>query len=197
MPNYQSKRRYLSLGEKKYNNQLKSLEKNLIKRLYKVPKKILKTEENEMLPNLEGKKEFDNGDKLKNSHMPLNVTESAPNFFMKKNKNKKNLALSLNDNLETLFKQTQRINKYEMKNNARRSNNETDYNVYKNGRIGCRLKSLNSMNNMPYNHKKNFTMKRFNTEENKVFPEKIEKFNFGKNKIDVQNGDNALEKDKE
>ena len=27
MPNYQSKRRYLSLGEKKYNNQLKSLEK--------------------------------------------------------------------------------------------------------------------------------------------------------------------------
>ena len=194
--NFQSKRRYLSLGEKKYNNQLKSLEKNLIKRLYKVPKKILKTEENEMLPNLEGKKEFDNGDKLKNSHMSLNVTESAPNFIMKKNKNKKNLALSLNDNLETLFKQTQRINKYEMKNNARRSNNETDYNVYKNGRIGCRLKSLNSMNNMPYNYKKNFTMKRFNTEENKVFPEKIEKFNFGKNKIDVQNGDNALEKDK-
>ena len=40
--NYHNKRRYLSLGEKKYNNQLKYIEKNVIKRLYKIPKKVKK-----------------------------------------------------------------------------------------------------------------------------------------------------------
>ena len=190
---FQSKRRYLSLGEKKYNKQLRSLEKNLINRLYNIPTRNKKVEETETLPNLEVKKEFDMGDNLKNSNMALNIAESSPNFKM----NKKNLTLSLNDNLETLFKQTQRINKYEMKNNARRSNNETDYNVYKNGRVGCRFKSLNSMNNLPYNYKKNFTMKRFNTEENKVFPERIEKFKIKKNKVDMMNGNKSIEKDKE
>jgi hypothetical protein len=44
--NFQSKKRYLSLGEKKYNSQLKSLEKNLVKRLYKVPIKKNNGEEN-------------------------------------------------------------------------------------------------------------------------------------------------------
>ena len=194
---FQSKRRYLSLGEKKYNKQLKSLEKNMINRLYKIPKRNQKTEETGTLPNLEVKKEFDMGDNLKNSNMTLNITESAPNFNMNKTKNKKNLTISLQDNLDTLFKQTQRINKYEMKNNARRSNNETDYNVYKDGRVGCRLKSLNSMNNFPYKYKKNYVMKRFNTEENKVFPERIEKFNFRKNKLDMINGNKSIEKDKE
>ena len=194
---FQSKRRYLSLGEKKYNKQLKSLEKNMINRLYKIPKRNQKTEETGTLPNLEVKKEIDMGDNLKNSNMKLNITESAPNFNMNKTKNKKNLTISLQDNLDTLFKQTQQINKYEMKNNARRSNNETDYNVYKDGRVGCRLKSLNSMHNFPYKYKKNYAMKRFNTEENKVFPERIEKFNFRKNKLDMINGKKSIEKDKE
>ena len=185
--NFQSKKRYLSLGEKKYNSQLKSLEKNLVKRLYKVPIKKNNGEENELLPSLEGQKEADNNIMMK----------STPNLNKEKNKLKRNLAISTNDDMDFLLKQTQKINKYEMKNNARRSNNETDYNVYKDGRVGCRLKSLNSMHNFPYKYKKNYVMKRFNTEENKVFPERIEKFNFRKNKLDMINGNKSIEKDKE
>ena len=194
IPKFQNKRRYLSLGEKKYNNQLRSLEKNLINRLYKIPNKNKKTEESDTLPNIEGLKEVDMGENIKNNNMKLNIAESTSNF--NKTKNKKRLTISLQDNIENLFKQTQQINKYEMKNNARRSNNETDYNVYKNGRVGCRLKSLNSMNNLPFNNKKNYTMKRFNTEENKVFPQRIEKFKFRNNKLNMSNGDNTFEKDK-
>ena len=117
--NFQSKKRYLSLGEKKYNSQLKSLEKNLVKRLYKVPIKKNNGEENELLPSLEGQKEADNNIMMK----------STPNLNKEKNKLKRNLAISTNDDMDFLLKQTQKINKYEMKNNARRSNNETDYNM--------------------------------------------------------------------
>ena len=53
------------------------------------------------------------------------------------------------------------------------------------------------MHNFPYKYKKNYAMKRFNTEENKVFPERIEKFNFRKNKLDMINGNKSIEKDKE
>ena len=189
-----SRRRYLSLGEKKYNNQLKSLEKNLIKRLYKLPKKNKKIEQNEILPSLEGKKEIDFGDKLKNN-MLLNIA-STPNFSKNRTMNKKNLSISLNDNLDNLFKQTQQINKYEMLNKARRSNNESEYNIYKNGKIGCRLKTLNSMNNLPFNHKKNYAMKRFNTEGNKVFPNRMQKMKIEKNKFGFPNQANIFEKEK-
>ena len=164
--NFQSKKRYLSLGEKKYNSQLKSLEKNLVKRLYKVPIKKNDGEENEVLPSLEGQKEADNNIMMK----------STPNLNKEKNKLKRNLAISTNDDMDFLLKQTQKINKYEMKNNARRSNNETDYNIYKNGRIGCRINNLNSMKLFPLNSITNkCTMKRFNTEGNKGFPRRIEK----------------------
>ena len=179
--NFQNKKRYLSLAEKKYNNQLKSLEKNLIKRLYKIPKKI-KKEEDELLPTLENKKDINIENENKNNIL-LNYVESTPNFNTTKNKNKKKLALSLNENLDTLFKQTQQINKYEMKNNARRSNNESDYNTYKDGKIGCRIKILKSMYNLPINNKKNYAMKRFNTEENKNFPERIQKWKIKNNKF--------------
>lgn len=189
-----SRRRYLSLGEKKYNSQLKSLEKNLIKRLYKLPKKNKKIEQNEILPSLEGKKEIDFGDKLKNN-MLLNIA-STPNFSKNRTMNKKNLSISLNDNLDNLFKQTQQINKYEMLNKARRSNNESEYNIYKNGKIGCRLKTLNSMNNLPFNHKKNYAMKRFNTEGNKVFPNRMQKMKIEKNKFGFPNQANIFEKEK-
>ena len=193
---FQSKRRYLSLGEKKYNKQLKSLEKNMINRLYKIPKKNQKNEETGTLPNLEVKKEFDMGDNLKNSNVKLNITESAPNFNMNKTKNKKNLTISLQDNLDILFKQTQRINKYEMKNNARRSNNETDYNIYKNGRIGCRINNLNSMKLFPLNSNTNkCTMKRLNTEGNKVFPRRIEKLKIHENKCGISNEAKTMEKE--
>jgi hypothetical protein len=186
-PIFPNKKRYLSLGEKKYNNQLKSLERNLIKRLYHIPKRNKKEEENDVLPNLENNKDIEHGDKTK-SNMILNMYESANNTLNStKNKDKKNLTLSLNDNLETIFKQTQQINKYEMKNNARRSNNESDYNIYKDGKVGCRIKILNSMTNLPIKNKKNYAMKRFNTEENNNFPEKIQKWKTKNNKINILN----------
>ena len=184
--NFQSKKRYLSLGEKKYNSQLKSLEKNLVKRLYKVPIKKNNGEENEVLPSLEGQKEADNNIMMK----------STPNLNKEKNKLKRNLAISTNDDMDFLLKQTQKINKYEMKNNARRSNNETDYNMYKNGRIGCRINNLNSMKLFPLNSITNkCTMKRFNTEGNKVFPIRIEKLKIHKNKCGISNEAKTMEKE--
>lgn len=183
--NFQSKKRYLSLGEKKYNSQLKSLEKNLVKRLYKVPIKKNNGEENEVLPSLEGQKEADNNIMMK----------STPNLNKEKNKLKRNLAISTNDDMDFLLKQTQKINKYEMKNNARRSNNETDYNMYKNGRIGCRINNLNSMKLFPLNSITNkCTMKRFNTEGNKVFPRRIEKLKIHENKCGISNEPKTMEK---
>ena len=184
--NFQSKKRYLSLGEKKYNSQLKSLEKNLVKRLYKVPIKKNNGEENEVLPSLEGQKEADNNIMMK----------STPNLNKEKNKLKRNLAISTNDDMDFLLKQTQKINKYEMKNNARRSNNETDYNMYKNGRIGCRINNLNSMKLFPLNSITNkCTMKRFNTEGNKVFPRRIEKMKIHENKCGISNEVKTMEKE--
>ena len=184
--NFQSKKRYLSLGEKKYNSQLKSLEKNLVKRLYKVPIKKNNGEENELLPSLEGQKEADNNIMMK----------STPNLNKEKNKLKRNLAISTNDDMDFLLKQTQKINKYEMKNNARRSNNETDYNMYKNGRIGCRINNLNSMKLFPLNSITNkCTMKRFNTEGNKGFPRRIEKLKIQKNKCGISNEVKTMEKE--
>jgi hypothetical protein len=184
--NFQSKKRYLSLGEKKYNSQLKSLEKNLVKRLYKVPIKKNNGEENELLPSLEGQKEADNNIMMK----------STPNLNKEKNKLKRNLAISTNDDMDFLLKQTQKINKYEMKNNARRSNNETDYNMYKNGRIGCRINNLNSMKLFPLNSITNkCTMKRFNTEGNKVIPRRIEKLKIQKNKYGIANEVKTMEKE--
>ena len=184
--NFQSKKRYLSLGEKKYNSQLKSLEKNLVKRLYKVPIKKNNGEENELLPSLEGQKEADNNIMMK----------STPNLNKEKNKLKRNLAISTNDDMDFLLKQTQKINKYEMKNNARRSNNETDYNMYKNGRIGCRINNLNSMKLFPLNSITNkCTMKRFKTEGNKVLPRRIEKLKIQKNKCGISNEVKTMEKE--
>ena len=178
--NYQNKRRYLSMAEKKYNNQLKSLEKNLIKRLYKLPKKSKKEEETDSLPSLENKKDIDTGNVIQNN-MLLNYVDNNLNMNKTKNKNKKNLSLSLGENFETLFKQTQQINKYEMKNNARRSNNESDYNIYRGGRIGCRIRTLDSFDKLPLNHNKNNAMKRFNTEGNDRFSKRTKKFQLKSN----------------
>ena len=178
--NYQNKRRYLSMAEKKYNNQLKSLEKNLIKRLYKLPKKSKKEEETDSLPSLENKKDIDTGNVIQNN-MLLNYVDNNLNMNKTKNKNRKNLSLSLGENFDTLFKQTQQINKYEMKNNARRSNNESDYNIYRGGRIGCRIRTLDSFDKLPLNHNKNNAMKRFNTEGNDRFSKRTKKFQLKNN----------------
>ena len=153
--------------------------------MYKVPIKKNNGEENELLPSLEGQKEADNNIMMK----------STPNLNKEKNKLKRNLAISTNDDMDFLLKQTQKINKYEMKNNARRSNNETDYNIYKNGRIGCRINNLNSMKLFPLNFNTNkCTMKRFNTEGNKVFPRRIEKLKIHENKCGISNEPKTIEK---
>ena len=159
----------------------------MVKRLYKVPIKKNNGEENEVLPSLEGQKEADNNIMMK----------STPNLNKEKNKLKRNLAISTNDDMDFLLKQTQKINKYEMKNNnARRSNNETDYNMYKNGRIGCRINNLNSMKLFPLNSITNkCTMKRFNTEGNKGFPRRIEKLKIQKNKCGISNEVKTMEKE--
>ena len=57
-------------------------------------------------------------------------------------KNKKFDKFSLSNNFDNILRQTKQIENYEMKNNARRNNNETDYNNYKNGKLGCRMKNL-------------------------------------------------------
>ena len=74
-----------------------------------------------------------------------------------------------------------------MKNKTRRSNNESDYNIYKSGKVGCRLNSLNSMNNLPFPGKKNYALKRFNTEGNNVFPNKIKNLKLNKNMFSTAN----------
>ena len=195
VPNFQNKRRYLSLAEKKYNNQLKSLEKNLIKRLYKLPKKE-KKEDNESLPDLETKDNIKNiNNNLRSTTQP-NMTLNNPILSTKNNKNKKNLSISVNDKFDSLFKQTQLINKYEMNNKSRRSNNESDYNIYKSGRIGCRFNSLNSMNNLPIPARKNFALKRFNTDGNNVFPNRIKNMKIKKNEFNIIKNIDTEEKEK-
>ena len=191
VPNFQNKRRYLSVAEKKYNNQLKSLEKNLIKRLYKIPKKD-KKEDKEFLPSLEVNKEDINENLINKRSNTLSNMDLHTN-----NKKKKNLVISVEDNFDSLFKQTQQINKYEMKNKSRRSNNESDYNIYKNGRIGCRLNTLNSMNNLSLPDKKNFALKRFNTEGNNIFPKRIKNLKMIKNRFQFNKNKNSNPEEKE
>ena len=74
-----------------------------------------------------------------------------------------------------------------MKNNARRSNNESDYNIYRGGRIGCRIRTLDSSDKSPLDHNKNNVMKRYNTEGNNRFSKRTKKFQLKKNKIILPN----------
>ena len=176
---FKSKKHYMSLGEKRYNNKLQSLEKQLIKRLYKIPNKSKNSktiDQNEnILPSIEIRKEEKsnvefsrNYDDTTNKEGRLNTIESMPSFSQKRNiflrdkaKRKMN-KISLKNNFASIIRQSQQIEKYEMKNNARRSNNESDYNIYKNGRIGCRIKGLKPLINCRSENWKN--KYRLNTE---------------------------------
>lgn len=162
--NILNKRPYKSKAEKRYNIKLQTLEKQLIHRLYNLPmniKKRMKLAENEeenVLPSLESNKDseyintqgsIDNNKTFNESGTRVKYVESMPNInngkLRKKLfniKNKRYDKLTLNNNLDKIMSQTQQIENYEMGNNARRSNNESDYNVYKNGRVGCRMKNL-------------------------------------------------------
>lgn len=177
------KRKHLSLGEKNYNNRLKLLEKQLINRLYNISLREKRKKKNEqenenILPNLNLKKEYEKNENKEfeninnhneyNAEERLNTIESLPsynnkyrNYFMNGN-NKKKIKISLKNNFNTLLKQSQNIQRYELKNNSRRSDNENDYNIYKNGRIGCRINDLKYL----INSKSGLLCNRINTEGN-------------------------------
>ena len=182
-PKVLNKRPYKSKAEKRYNIKLQTLEKQLIHRLYNLPmniKKRLKLAENEeenAFPNLEDNKDnqfvnskgrIDNNN-ISGSGIRVKYVESMPNInngrLRKKlfnTKNKRYDKLTLSNNFDNIMSQTQQIENYEMKNNARRSNNESDYNVYKNGRVGCRMKNLTYSKEI-WN---NLTNNRLNTDGN-------------------------------
>ena len=160
-PKYQNKRLYKSKAEKRYNIKLKSLEKQLIHRLYNFPmrvKKRLELLENEKeipssyLDNMRNSQtiDYDNNNTINGKGADIRYVESMPNIkaggFRKKIfdlKNKKLCKISLNNNnFDTICRQTEQIEDYEMKNKARRNNNELDYNTYKDGKLGCRMKNL-------------------------------------------------------
>ena len=195
------KRKYLSLDEKKYNNSLQLLEKQLINRLYNISiekrRKKKKEEENEnILPKLDIKNEheknendtFDDKNNYNeyNEEGRLSTIENLPsynnnkfrNYFMNKNNKKKINIISLKNNLNTLLTQSQKIERYELKNNSRRSDNESDYNIYRNGRIGCRINNSKYLINSE-SGKMNY---RINTEGN-VIPYKNYSLERSNNKL--------------
>ena len=188
---FKLRKHYMSLGEKKYNNQLKNLEKQLINRLYNIALKNKKKnkeedengakKENEnILPNIDIKKEGENNETEKNIEGKFNTIDSLPssshsynlkfNYIngAKKKKMHKMNKISLKNNFNAILKQSEQLENYEMKNFSRRSHNETDYNIYKDGRIGCRMKKLvncqsenwkyrlNTEGNAIYNTKRNY-----------------------------------------
>ena len=183
-----NKKHYMSIGEKRYNFKLQSLEKEVVKRLYKIPmslkkaKKKLENEEDNTLPNLGTKKEkefnetnisYTRNNNSLDGDVRLNTVVNLPSHSfdnLKKKifnfKVKGDISMnSLKNSFNTILSQSQDIEKYELANKARRNNNETDYNIYKNGRMGCRIRDLKNLNNCSSElWKKSF--KRINTEGN-------------------------------
>jgi hypothetical protein len=136
----------MSMSEKRYNNQLHTLEKQLINRLYHKPlkerKKRKKSEFENLLPNLDTKKDGELIEGENNLEGRLNTLESLPSYinnfrnkFMNEGKKKK---INKN-NFAQILKKSRQVEKYELNNNSRRNNNESDYNIYKDGKMGCRI----------------------------------------------------------
>ena len=211
---FKNRKHYKSLGEKSYNNKLKSLEKELINRLYKIPMRIKKNkkEENEnILPNLDNKNHYEkNGNDINDINdisnnvnligvERFNTEGNERNYnhkynFLNRNNKRKINKISLKYHFDTILKQSQQIENYEMNNNSRRNNNESDYNIYKNGRIGCRLNKLKSLINCP---SENFNG-RINTEgnlnRNKIYSlGKIKNKNLKRNKLTFSIGSGSEE----
>ena len=164
---YQSRNNYMSRDQKKYNDRLYSLEKKLVNRLYKVPMKIKKERENEesqdssVLPDING-----DNNKNKTLNTDSNIINLKKNGLYQKSldyKNKSFGKLTLADNFDSILNQSHKLERYEMKNNSRRSNNEENINVYKSGRIGCRINGLNNLRNYSVD---TFDNNKMNTEGN-------------------------------
>ena len=203
-------KRYMSKGEKRYNIKLKSLEKQLVHRLYNVPMSLKKEkekeeneneDENNTLPNLGRKKENlykkinSNYDFSLDGEEKLNTLQSVPSHSFNKfkksifnYKNKNFGIISLKNDFNKVVTQSQNIEKYELNNKSRRNNNETDYNIYRNGKMGCRIKELKTLNNCFSESWKN-NNKRIKTEGNQtrnnyLSPEKQIK-TLKKNKLNI------------
>ena len=167
---FKSRNNFMSRDQKKYNDRLVSLEKQLIHRLYKVPMKIKKEREKEanedsqdgnVLPDI-------NGDKYRTINTESNILNLKKNGFSQKSldyKTKSFGKLTLADNFDSILNQSHKLERYEMKNNSRRSNNEENINTYKSGRIGCRINGLKSFRNYSMDVFDNDN-KRMNTEGN-------------------------------
>ena len=143
---FKNRKYYMSMNEKRYNNQLQTLEKQLINRLYNMPlkerKKRKKSEAENLLPNLDSKKDEELIEGERNPEGRLNTLESLPSYsnnfrkiFLNEGKKKK---INKN-NFGKILKQSEQVEKYELSNNSRRNNNESDYNIYKDGKMGCRI----------------------------------------------------------
>ena len=143
---FKNRKYYMSMSEKRYNNQLHTLEKQLINRLYHKPlkerKKRKKSEFENLLPNLDTKKDGELIEEENNPEGRLNTLESLPSYinnfrnkFMNEGKKKK---INKN-NFAQILKKSRQVEKYELNNNSRRNNNESDYNIYKDGKMGCRI----------------------------------------------------------
>ncbi len=172
------KKRYRSLEQKKNNNQLKLLEKRLINRLYKIPERYKEKKDEVILPVIENReigKNDDNKYNNENSYsgeQRLNTLDSIPSYDSKNlrlnyfnNNNRKLNKITLKKNFDTIIRQSQNLERYELNNHSRRSDNENDYYIYKKGRIGCRLNLLKSIVENSLTKSEN-TLKRMNTEGN-------------------------------
>jgi hypothetical protein len=169
---FKSRNNYMSRDQKKYNDRLHTLEKQLVHRLYKVPMEI-KKEKEKIEDSLDGNILPDiNGEYSKYKTQTLDTISNIPNLkkngFSQKsldNKNKSFGKLTLVDNFDSILNQSHKLERYEMKNNARRSNNEENINIYKNGRMGCRINGLSTLRNYSVDAFINDN-KRMNTEGN-------------------------------
>ena len=167
---FKSRNNFMSRDQKKYNDRLVSLEKQLIHRLYRVPMKIKKEREKEanedsqdgnILPDI-------NGDKYRTINTESNIVNLKKNGLSQKSldfKNKSFGKLTLADNFDSILNQSHKLERYEMKNNSRRSNNEENINIFNSGRIGCSINGLKSLSNYSMDVFDNDN-KRMNTEGN-------------------------------
>jgi hypothetical protein len=161
---FKSRNNFMSRDQKKYNDSLLSLEKKLIHRLYKVPMEIMKEREKANEDSQDGNILPDiNGDKNKTLNTYSNIFNLKKNGFSPKSldyKNKSFGKLTLVDNFDSILNQSHKLERYEMKNNSRRSNNEENINIYKSGRIGCRINGLKSL--------RNYSMDVFDNDKNRM-----------------------------
>ena len=188
---------YKSMDEKRYNYQLQSLEKQLINRLYNISlkerKRRKKLEKEDELPNLDIKKDGEIIEGDKNEEGRLNTLECLPSYSNKHRiyfMNSKKKRIINKNNFDTILKQSKQVENYELNNYSRRSNNECDYNIYKDGKMGCRLNNgikkiiintkinnINTINNnfshnkrlkknkLTFSYGNDYDLKRFNTLE--------------------------------